>query len=368
MHMLSFGSVATVDEQAGGDVAMRPVRLRCACAAAVLVFGLASCGEDEQVVTAPDTAFADALATVDAPEPIGAGIGWIDVAELNGGPDADRYLRQAGPALGPGGGDLFDELQPELLKLDADPYGSDMALSVHGSFTFGVRLDGVDPTQIAEIAAADGVEVEAEAEGWERYDLAERGVLPDSELLEAADALSSHVGIADDAVVLARATQARLDLTLPARPGDESPSLALAAECLGDVAAARIVPNNFTYISGIGPDLFVMGMRAPTEDGPGEEVLCGVDEDRDDIQRYAEAMEKQLDPEAIDVTTEEPVGEVFASADVDTLEGGGNYASRAVLTMAEGAEPGAVFRGFDVGSVETFFGLQGPSSGVPPSD
>lgn len=335
--------------------------LVCACA-------LSACGEETESATPiVDTALADALGTVDAPEPIGAGIGWIDVGALRAGPSAGKYLRQAGPALGPGGGDLFNEFQPNLAKLGADPHGADVALSVHGSFAFGVRLDGVDPRQIAEIAAADGVEVEAEAEGWERYDLAERGVLPDSELREAADALSSHVGIADDAVVLARATQARLDLTLPARPGDESPSLALAAECLGDVAAARIVPNNFTYISGIGPDLFVMGMRAPTATGPGEEVLCGVDEDAGDIERYAEAMEKQLDPNAIDVTTSEPVGEDFASVEVDTLEGDRNYASRAVLTMAEGAEPGAVFRGFDVGSVETYFGLQAPSSGVPPS-
>ena len=324
---------------------------------------LFACGEEDEPDTpSVDTAFAAALATVDAPEPIGAGVGWIDVAALREGPDPDSYFRQAGPALGPGGGDLFDEYQPKLARLGADPYGADMALSVHGSFAFGVRLDGVDPAQIAEIAANDGEQVESEAEGWERYDLADRGVLPDSELQKAADALSSHVGIAEDAVVLARATHARKDLTLPANPGDESPSLALAAECLEDVAAARIIPNNFTYISGIGPDLFVMGMRAPTEDGPGEEILCGVDEDKEEIENYVEAMEKALDPKAIEVTSDEPVGEVFAGAEVDTLEGGGNYAVRAVLTMADGAEPGAVFRGFDVGSVETFFGLQGPGS------
>jgi len=340
------------------------VALLGACAIAV-----SACGEEDEAPTpSVDTAFAEALATVDAPEPIGAGVGWIDVATLADGPDADMYLRQAGPALGPGGGDLFDEFQPKLAELGADPYGADMALSVHGSFAFGVRLDGVDPAQIADIAAKDGEQVEAEAEGWERYDLAGRGVLPDSELQEAADALSSHVGIADDAVVLARATHARKDLTLPANPGDESPSLALAAECLGDVAAARIVPNNFTYVSGIGPDLFVMGMRAPAEDGPGEEILCGVDEDKEEIDTYAEAMEVALDPRAIDVTTEEPVGADFSAVTVDTLEGGGNYAARAVLTMADDAEPGAVFRGFDVGSVETYFGLQGPSSGVPPND
>ncbi|HYH62999.1 MAG TPA: hypothetical protein VD766_14120 [Solirubrobacterales bacterium] len=330
---------------------------------AACALAISACGEeDEPDAPIVDTAFAEALATVDAPEPIGAGVGWIDVAALGEGPDADFYLRQAGPALGPGGGDLFDEFQPKLASLGADPYGADMALSVHGSFAFGVRLDGVDPAQIARIAAKDGVQMEPEAEGWERYDLAERGVLPDSELQKAADALSSHVGIAEEAVVLARATQARLDLTVPANPGDESPSLALAAECLGDVAAARIVPNNFTYVSGIGPDLFVMGMRAPTSDGPGEEILCGVDEDKDEIAGYAEALERELDPKAMEVTSDEPVGDVFAGAEVDTLEGDGNYAARAVLTMADGAEPGAVFRGFDVGSVETFFGIQGPGS------
>ncbi len=336
--------------------------------AAISACAIAACGEgEESAAPSVDTAFAQVLASVDAPEPVGAGIGWIDVSVLRDTPAAPQILRSAGPALGPGGGDLFDELQPKLSELGANPYESDEALSVNASFTFGVRLDGVDPTQIAEIALMDGEPAPQEAEGWERFDLAERGVLPDSELQKAADALSSHVAIADDAVVLARATHARTDLTVPANPGAETPSLALAAECLGDVAAARIVPNNFTYISGIGPDLFVMGMRAPTADGPGEEILCGVDAEAEDIERYAAALGERLDPEAIDVTTEEPVGEVFSSVAVDTLEGGGNYAARAVLTMAEGAESGAVFRGFDVGSVETYFGLQGPSSGVPPS-
>ena len=334
-----------------------------------LACALGACGEDSEppTVSAPDTAFAEALASVDAPDPVGAGIGWIDVAALHDEQGAAATLRSAGPALGPGGGDLFDEFQPKLAELGADPHLADAALSVHASYTFGVRLDGVDPTEIAEIAAKDGKPAEPEAEGWERFDLAERGVLPDSELQEAADALSSHVGIADDAVVFARATHARTDLTVPANPGDETPSLALSAECLGDVVAARIVPNNFTYISGIGPDLFVMGMRAPTADGLGEEILCGVDAEAEDIERYAAALSEQLQPDAIDVTTDEPVGEVFSSVEVDTIDGGDVHAARAVLTLTDGAEPGAVFRGFDVGNVETFFGLQGPGAGVPPS-
>ncbi|MDX6586805.1 MAG: hypothetical protein QOI31_1278, partial [Solirubrobacterales bacterium] len=90
-----------------------------------------------------------------------------------------------------------------------------------------------------------------------------------------------------------------------------------------------------------------------------------VDAEGEDIEFYAGALEEQLDPDAIDVTTEEPVGEVFASATVDTLEGSDNFAARAVLKLTKDAEPGAVFRGFDVGSVETFFGIQGPGSGVP---
>lgn len=328
---------------------------------------LSGCG-DEGEDTAGDTAFAEALATVDAPEPIGAGIGWIDVATIREGPDTEATLRSAAPALGPGGGDLFDELRPKLAELGVDPHESDRALSVHASFTFGVRLDGVEPTRVAEIAAEDGEAVASEAEGWERFDLAGRGVLPDSELQDGADALSSHVAVADDALVLARATHARTDLTVVDDPGNESPPLALAAECLGDVAAARIVPNNFTYISGLGPDLFVMGMRAPVDGGPGEEVLCGVDSEAEDIERYAAAIEERLAPEAVDVTTEAPVGEAFSSVRVETLDGEGIHASRAVLTLAEGSEPGAVFRGFDVGSVETYFGLQGPGSGVPAND
>ena len=340
------------------------VRAKVALIAASCVLALAGCGEDEDPAP-PATAFSEALATVDAPDPVGAGIGWIDVAAIGDGPGGQGALRSAGPALGPGGGDLFDELRPKLVQLGADPYEAERAVSINASFTFGVRLDGVDPTGIGEIAAADGQPQPTEADGWDRYDLAERGVLPDSELAKAADALSSHVAVADDAVVLSRATHARTDLTVPASPGDETPSLALASECLGDVAAARVVPNNFTYVSGIGPDLFVMGMRAATGTGPGEEILCGVDTDASEVERSATALERQLDPRAIDPTTEAPVGEVFESAQVDTLERDDVHAARAVVTLAEGAEPGAVFRGFDVGSVETYFGLQAPGSGVP---
>lgn len=334
--------------------------MRLAVAALALVVLAPGCGGDS---SPPRTAFLDALGTVDAGEPVGAGIGWIDADAIReGAADPEETFTRMAPALGPGGGALFAALQPEMAKVGIDPYESGDAISIVASFTFGVRVDGVDPTEVEEIAASDGKELKPETDGWARYDLAERGVLPDSRLQKAADALSSHVGIGDDAVVLSRADQARHDLTVAENPGDETPSLQLAAECLGDVVAARVVPNNFTYISGVGPDLFVMGARAPEGDSPGQEVICGVDDSAGDVESYASALEERLAPEATDITTGKPIGDVYEAAEVDTLERNGVSAARAVVTLAKGAEPGAVFRAFDTGALVTYFGLQGPGS------
>ncbi len=341
------------------------MRSRLAVAVLATAISAVGCGggSDDDSAPAPRTAFLDALATVDAGEPVGAGIGWIDADAIReGAADPPETFSRMAPALGPGGGALFAALQPEMAKVGVDPYESGDAISIVASFTFGVRLDRVDPSGVKRIAAIDGKELKPETDGWTRYDLADRGVLPDSRLQKAADALSSHVGIGSGAVVLSRADQARHDLTLVEHPGDETASLQLAAECLGDVVAARVVPNNFTYISGVGPDLFVMGARAPEGDSPGQEVICGVDESADAVESYASALDEQLAPEAVDITTGKPIGEVYDSANIDTLGRNGVSAARAVVTLADGAEPGAVFRAFDTGALVTYFGLQGPGS------
>ena len=63
-------------------------------------------------------------------------------------PGADREaLEAAATALGPGGDDFLAEARPGLTGLGFDPGRADQILSLNGSYTFGLRVDGVPTRQ-----------------------------------------------------------------------------------------------------------------------------------------------------------------------------------------------------------------------------
>jgi hypothetical protein len=137
------------------------------------------------------------------------------------------------------------------------------------------------------------------------------------------------------------------------------PRLALAAECLGDVDAARTLPGGLTYNKAASPELIAVGSAAPA-DGPGRQVVCSIGSDSADAEERAAALEEAFADGAADPVTDEPLSRHVSRVEVDTLEAGGAYAARAELTLTSAATEGFVFAALDRGSVLTYLGAPAP--------
>lgn len=322
--------------------------------------GEEGCGE----IGAP-TAFEEALAGVQGGEPLGAGIGWVDVEAVRSEPGSDvKALREVAPALGPGADDFLAESRTRLAELGLDPLAASEAISISGSYAFGVRLDEVDTARFAR-GLGTGKAASAGGDDWTFYDLAEFGTAPEGRVGELTGALGSHVALSEGGAVFARADQARLDLIDVTVPASDSALLSFVADCLGDVSAARVVPNNFNYLPKLGPRYSAFGVRG-ADGGPRQEVLCGIEPSGMPVDGYATALGEMLAPDAVEVTTAEKIGELVSDVRIDTLEADGFHAARAEITLEAGEPPGLVFRTFNRGSLVSFFGFQAPGTGTEP--
>lgn len=321
---------------------------------------LAGCS-DEQSDEDPGepTRFAQALATVEVVEPVGTGVGWVDAASIRAEPGSNRAaLESVSTALGPGGDDFLAEAQRPLARLGFDPYQADQLLSLNGSYTFGVRVDGL---RTSELASGLG-EPTAQAGPWDLYDLAGFGTSPKVALGESTSSTSAYVALDDRSAAFARSAQNRSNLFEVESPASEAEVLAFAAECLGEVSATRVLPHNFNYLPKLGPKFTAFGVRPA--DGERTEVVCGIEESAQMIDSYASELKARLAPDATEPTLDVPVGDLIDSVEVSTFEGGNYHAARAEITLADGEDPGFFFRSFNRGSLVTFFGFQDPTSGV----
>lgn len=320
-------------------------------------------GADEEGSNA-STAFDEALGGVQGGEPLGAGIGWVDVDAVRAEPGSDvQALRELAPALGPGADDFLDESRTGLARLGLDPLAASEVISISGSYAFGVRLDGVDTARFSRNLGMG--EPSSVGGDWTFHDLAEFGTAPPGRVGELTGALGSHLALTEAEAVFARADQARLDLVDVTEPASESALLSFVAECLGQVSAARVVPNNFNYLPKLGPRYAAFGVRGANGD-PRREVLCGVEPSAVPVDGYAAALRETLAPGALEATTGEELGDLVSDVEVDTLDADGFHAARAEITLQPGERPGLVFRSFNRGSLVTFFGFQAPGTGTEP--
>jgi len=322
---------------------------------------LAGCGEKGSDNQGQEvTAFADAMSTIEVVEPVGTGVGWVNVEELRAAPGSDREaLEGAATALGPGGDDFLVEARPGLRGLGFDPGLADQILSLNGSYTFGVRVDGVPARSLAS-ELGDPARSTGE---WDLYDLAGFGTSPDAPLGEFTSSTGAYVAVSENSVAFARSDQNRSNLFEVQSPASQADALAFAADCLGDVSAARVLPHNFNYLPKLGPKFAALGVR-PLDGERVEEVMCGISESADEMEKYVSELESRLAPDAVEPTTGAPIGDVIEAVSVDTVERDGYYAARAEITLADDEPPGFVFRSFNRGSLVTFFGFQDPTSGV----
>jgi hypothetical protein len=338
-------------------------------AALVCVAALVAAACDEQEPAGPahvDSRLLDALESVGGADGApGTGYGWVDVTALRERAatslELARELAWAGRALGPGGDDLLGDRRASA-ALGVDPADAEQVLSASGSFTFGVRLDGVDGERgrsALEGATGGGAETPAGG-GWTEMNLAREGSQPRGPGLDSIGSLAGRVAVAPDSLILARSDEARRELEGVGPPVAQAPVMHAAAECLGDVDVAQTVPNNFAGAPNVGPEIYAMGVRDEQA-----EVLCVLDADAADMDHAEDELRATLAPGARDELTGRPIADEVASAEVERYESQGQHVLRATLTRGPEAKPGFLFGAFVRGSLPTWAGASPPPVADP---
>lgn len=333
---------------------MRRLALAAAVVAGFVVGGCWHGSESDSGEPATDTAFGFALATVGgAAVPVGTGYGWIDARALPA-----RRLDAVASALGPTGSRLLRDRGSVRRRTGLDLGSATALLATATSYTTGIRADGVDAEGIR--ARLERGEPDTRQEGeWTFFDFGRVSSVRFDTPVEVLEQLGPRVALGADSFVGATRDQTRLALTGTGDSPLEDPAAALAVACLGEVVAARIVPNNFTHWPGHGPDLLALGVA------DGREVMCAIDRERERVGEAVSEMRAAFAPNAEDAVTGERMGELIAGADVDLVEGDGAFAARAELVPATGRRPGFVFAAFVRGSALTYLGLPPLRVGTP---
>lgn len=347
---------------------LRSAQAAIAGVAVGAVLACGGCGGNDEPAPAPppppETRLLDALESIGGAEAFtGTGYGWIDMQALRSGGDLDQELDWAARALGPGGDQLV--LQPDSTTgLGVRLADARRLVSLSGSYVFGVRADGVE-TEAPDDALREAGARPAEGAAWTRFNLGPPATRPLGGELESVGALVSRTALRDDSLVLARTDEVRADLEGDGTRASEAPAARASATCLGEVDAARIVPDNFTHLPNVGPDVMAFGVEA-AEGGTRREVLCAIDESADEIEKAEAGMREAFEPGAVDAATGERISSLIAGAEIERLDLDGLEVARARLELSPTNEPGFLFGAFVRGSIVTYFGLQPPLADAEP--
>ena len=329
--------------------------------AAAAACSLAGCGGDAGQPDGEQTRFAAALEKMGGgAEGTEGGWGWVDVERLRADGGVSTQLEWAVGALGPGADERALGSGPESVGIE--PARATQMLSLVGSYAIGIRFDGVDTTRL--VHAYDEIATPRREGPWTFYDLTDTPEIPLGTPLKHLTELASHTAVKPGSAVLARFAVGRPALIGEGDSPMDTPLMQAAASCLGDVVAARTVPNNYTYLGSEAPQMFAFGV-VPADDG-WREVLCVADEDPEKVGDAAAGMREAFDPTAKDIVSGERMSDLIAGATIEELEAHGVPLARAELEPPPGDDPDLLFRAFPRGSTLTYVGLRDPfPSGSP---
>jgi len=311
-------------------------------AALVAALALGGCGGSDDAPAPPTGPLADALAATGGGGANGSlGFGWAEprlVAQSGAGP------RISAAALGPNAGSVVEAASRLRRRFGLDSLAAERLVSVGGSYAFGVRLDGADGRGLARALAAAGGRAR-QAGGLELVEIGDYAVVPEPLLSAGVRGLGAFDALGRDLVVLAISERARAALLGRGDRLLDEPTYRAAADCLGDVVAARMVPDKLLISNEQGVDLLAVGMRA------GGEVLCVLGGTHERSAEVAANLEASLAPGARDPASGEPIGESVAAVEVVSDEYEGVEVARANLTLAAGEPRGFLFRALSQGSL-----------------
>jgi hypothetical protein len=325
-----------------------------AVVAVVAALAAGACGDDDdESAPRPEGPLAEAMAEIGGAGEGSLGIGWAD-PQLVKEAGLDRDVMAT--ALGPNAGSFVDEAAALRRRFGLDPLAADRLVSMGGSYAFGLRLDGVDGRGLARALIADGGRAR-EVDGLEVIDIGDYAVVPEALLSLDVRGLGAFDALGRDLAVLAISDRARTALLGRGGLLLSEPVYRAASGCLGDVVAARMIPDKLLIGSELGIDQVAMGVKA------GGEVLCVLGGSSERADEVASALETLLAPEAKDPVSGEPIGDSLTGIEVSRSSYDGVEVVRAEGTVAAGEQPGFFFgtvaRGSLVslvnGSSESFF-------------
>jgi hypothetical protein len=311
----------------------RAVRGTLAAVAVVAALALGGCNEDEETSPPPEGALAEALAAIGGGGAGSLGVGWADPQLVEEG-GLGRHVMAA--ALGPNAGSLIDEAPRLRRQFGLNPLAAERLVSVGGSYAFGLRLEGVDGRGLARALVAGG----GRARRLGRLELVEIGdyaVVPEPLLALGIRGLGAFDALGRDLAVLAISDRARSALLGGGDPLLDEPIYRAASDCLGDVVAARMIPDKLLLSTEVGIDQVAMGVKA------GGEVLCVLGGTADRADDVASALETGLASDARDPVSREPIGDSLTGVEVSRSSYDGVEVARAEGTVPAGEQPGFFF-------------------------
>jgi hypothetical protein len=332
---------------------MRPVR-RIAPLVAALTALAAGCGGDGESgeQTRLDRALAEMASVVSPPT---VAYGWVDLHRLPAGTSLHEKAELA-DSLTPGGNEPFTR-SPRFRRIGLAAEAATAAYGTGASYAFGVRLDGVDGGRLAALLRRGGAAERAEA-GWALLDLGPEGVVPDPLLGRGLTTFGARVAVRESppAVVLAANDDSRAGLIGSGEPLIEDPGFAFASSCLGEVAAAEIMPGNAAATFQVRTRLIAIGARPAA--GGWAEVLCAIEESEAAAERNAAALRAALAPQARDPVSDEPMGTLVRAPRVSVVSENGMHAARAALIPTARSAPGFLFGALARGSLLAYLGYR----------
>ena len=310
-----------------------PLRVGIALALVLPVL-ISACGGDSQPAP-PAGPLAVALAEIGGGGEHGSlGVGWTEPKLARAAGVTPKLMAEA---LGPNAESVV-EAAPELRhRFRFDPLAARRLISVGGSYAFGIRLDGIDGSGLRAALITAGGHPKQSSEGLGLVDVGPYAQVPQPLLRAGVLGLGARDAFTTGFSVLAISATSRAALLgHDGRLIDERDYRA-AADCLGDVVAARMVSERHLLSVEVGIDLAAAGL------GRGHEVLCVIGGTSERAEAIAAALRASLAPDARDPRTGEPLSKLIEpGAKVEASSDEGVAVVRAEVTPVAG-EQGFLF-------------------------
>lgn len=190
------------------------------------------------------------------------------------------------------------EAAPELRRrFGVDPLAARRLVSVGGSYAYGLRLDGIRGSGLRAALLASGGHPKRSTEGLGLVDAGRYAQVPQPLLEAGVLGLGARDAFTPGFTALAISATSRAALLGHDGRLIDQPEYRAAADCLGDVVAARLVSERHLLSVEVGIDLVATGVA------PDREVLCVIGGTGERARRTAAALRAGLAPSARDPRT-----------------------------------------------------------------